>query len=365
MLSNRHSLACRVYDSETRKSRAGQAAQRALEIDPNLPEAHAALGRYYDFCQSDYERALEHYIRAEELSPNNPLILVGMALARDRLGLWDEGVVLAERAVDIDPLNERVLRLSALLLSLGRRHEDAEQRIDQAIAAAPDMSEPYLQKWTIHWNWHGPSPESRRVLETLPTHIADVDGVWAQQELGERRYEAALERLSHCPGPGCPGPDQPLLFYLMPPEASLHPLLSECFCYREMNEPGRAREKCDQARLDLDGKLAGTPDVPIIQSWLGLAYAFLGRTEEAVSHGERAVSMFPSIYAAGGDTCYTHLAITYATVGEHEAAIDTIETLLSVPKGLTKATLRLHPFWDPLRDHPRFAEILEKYGEEQ
>jgi len=52
---------------------------------------------------------------------------------------------------------------------------------------------------------------------------------------------------------------------------------------------------------------------------------------------------------------------SYALVGELEAAIDQIEYLLSIPRLLTVDWLRLHPFCDPLRDHPRFQALLEEY----
>jgi hypothetical protein len=48
-------------------------------------------------------------------------------------------------------------------------------------------------------------------------------------------------------------------------------------------------------------------------------------------------------------------------VGEPEAAIDQIEYLLSIPSSLTVGWLRVHPYWDPLRDHPRFQALLEEY----
>jgi hypothetical protein len=58
------------------------------------------------------------------------------------------------------------------------------------------------------------------------------------------------------------------------------------------------------------------------------------------------------------------LAMTFSWLGQVDAALDQIEHLLSIPSPLTVAILRTHPDWDPLRDHPRFAEILEKYADQ-
>ena len=63
-----------------------------------------------------------------------------------------------------------------------------------------------------------------------------------------------------------------------------------------------------------------------------------------------------------GATQLENLARVYARVGEPELAIDTLETLLSMPAPVSLAMLRLDPTWAPLRDHPRFAELEEEYG---
>jgi hypothetical protein len=57
-----------------------------------------------------------------------------------------------------------------------------------------------------------------------------------------------------------------------------------------------------------------------------------------------------------------NLALIYTRVGEVELAIDELDYLLSIPSKFSVSVLRLDPRWDPLRDHPRFQELLEKYG---
>jgi serine/threonine-protein kinase len=59
------------------------------------------------------------------------------------------------------------------------------------------------------------------------------------------------------------------------------------------------------------------------------------------------------------------MAEIYARVGEYEKAIDRLEYLLSVPAMISVPLIRIDPLWDPLRDHPRFQRLLEKYFGDQ
>jgi len=54
--------------------------------------------------------------------------------------------------------------------------------------------------------------------------------------------------------------------------------------------------------------------------------------------------------------------VIYTMVGEYDSALDEIEYLLSILSFVAVPTLRLDPLWAPLRDHPRFQALLEKYA---
>jgi hypothetical protein len=54
------------------------------------------------------------------------------------------------------------------------------------------------------------------------------------------------------------------------------------------------------------------------------------------------------------------LAVIYAQVGEANRAIDLVAELLETPNGPTIGSLRIEREWDPLRDNPRFQELLGK-----
>ena len=59
-----------------------------------------------------------------------------------------------------------------------------------------------------------------------------------------------------------------------------------------------------------------------------------------------------------GDGRVAGLALIYTLVGNVEAAIDQLELLVSIPSEFTTYRLRLDPTYDPLREHPRFQELI-------
>jgi tetratricopeptide (TPR) repeat protein len=96
-------------------------------------------------------------------------------------------------------------------------------------------------------------------------------------------------------------------------------------------------------------------------SVLGIAHAALGANEKALSAGRRAVEVLPVTKdAMTGAEVMRNLAITYAWIGQNDLAIKELEALLPLYGPISYGQLRLHPWWDPLRDDPRFETIVEE-----
>ena len=116
----------------------------------------------------------------------------------------------------------------------------------------------------------------------------------------------------------------------------------------------------DSARSILEARIQQRPDDERYRSALGIAYAGLGRKEEAIREGELAVELLPmSKEAWRGAYRAEDLARIYTMVGEYDAAIDQLEILLAVPSITAVGMLRIDPTWNPLRGHPRFQRLVE------
>ena len=118
----------------------------------------------------------------------------------------------------------------------------------------------------------------------------------------------------------------------------------------------------ERARLILEKALAEGPEDSRYHASLGLAYAYLGRKEEAVREGRRAVELYPmSRNAFEAPRGYWNLAAICTVAGEYEEAVRQLEYLMSIPCGnvYSPALLRIDPQWDPLRAHPGFQALLK------
>ncbi|MDP9291646.1 MAG: hypothetical protein M3O82_04695 [Verrucomicrobiota bacterium] len=120
-----------------------------------------------------------------------------------------------------------------------------------------------------------------------------------------------------------------------------------------------AQKAFEDARTEVEAVVRAQPDYGPPICVLGMIDAALGRKEDAIREGKRAVELLPvDRDAINGIHIMKHLAVTYAWSGEKDRAIDQIMTTLRLPTDLSYGQLKLHPFWDALRDDQRFEKIV-------
>ena len=124
-----------------------------------------------------------------------------------------------------------------------------------------------------------------------------------------------------------------------------------------------ARKKYEAARVLIENRIQAGPEDARYHSALGIAFAGLGRKQDAIREGLKAVEIMPiSKEAFGGAYRLEDLARIYAMVGEQDRALDMLERLMSIPIDLGAAALNLDPSWKSLRNHPKFQELVRRYA---
>jgi hypothetical protein len=94
---------------------------------------------------------------------------------------------------------------------------------------------------------------------------------------------------------------------------------------------------------------------------LGLIDAGLGRKEEALREGRRAVELLPvEKDAIKGAFMIRYLAMIAAWVGDKDLACEQLATIIRSSAGPSYGVLKLLPYWDPLRGDPRFEKLVEE-----
>ena len=98
---------------------------------------------------------------------------------------------------------------------------------------------------------------------------------------------------------------------------------------------------------------------PRLRSQLAVIDALLGKKEDAILNGRRAVELLPVTRdAVDGPGVLQNLAVVYAWTNQPELAFETLEGLAKTPAGIYYGNLKLDPYWEPLRRDPRFEKLL-------
>jgi serine/threonine protein kinase/Tfp pilus assembly protein PilF len=356
MLSRVHSLLWWLYYDRTpdRVALAKAAVDRAVVLQPENPDVHAALGYYYYWCHLDYDRAQTEFAVVLKGRPSDNDVLLGTGFVLRRQGKFREAVATLTQAAELEPQHAtRWLNLgetSALI----RDFAQAERSLDRSIALTPDWARPYGLKARYALRLAGDVARARVPLSRAAslTLREDRDVAYASILLAlfGRDYQAGLNDLSLESHETF---DNQLWFI---PKALLQAQLCSLLGQREAQlSHYRAAVKLLEARV------RSAPDDARFHGSLGIAYAGVGRKADAIREGRQALALLPvSKDAYRGPLHVEEMARIYAMVGERDAAVEQLEYLMSIPFDLGPAGLRADPTWDTLRDHPRFQKLVSR-----
>jgi TolB-like protein/Tfp pilus assembly protein PilF len=346
------------YDHTRARLAAAEAAvQEAFRIRPNAGEAHYVRAWHLYNGYLDYEGALAELEVARRSLPNSPGIFFLMGCIQRRQGRWEESTRNLERALELDPRNVNTLYNIADSCALLRRYAEQKSKFDRILTIEPNNLGAKAERAFVEVDWKA---------DTRPLHQL-IDEVWATNPgampkvydsdarlvcaLAERDVAAAKDAL-------LTSDEIPL------GGDAVHftRTFVEGVIARMTNDEQKARLAFTAARTQQEKAVQAQPDYGPAWCLLGVIDAALGRKEEALREGRRAVELLPvKKDSINGMVMIEYLAVIAAWVGEKDLACEELATAVHCPSSgidLSYGKLKLMPFWDPLRGEPCFEKIV-------
>jgi serine/threonine protein kinase/RNA polymerase subunit RPABC4/transcription elongation factor Spt4 len=343
----------RIEHTPERRALGDAAVNEAVRIRPDLPEVHLALAAHLYTCYRDFERARVQVAIAAQALPNNPDLLRLTAEIDQVQGHWEKATTGLEKAATLDPRNPDVLGDLADHYMYLRRYHDYQRILDRLIELAPDQPANRLCK--ALGSFFGKAD--------LGDAVAAYEAVWPsiKDDLGEipwrvhlamcaRDFATAEDILSKTSS-------EEIFFFGASVPRRIWVLWLELI---KGNHP--TIEQFGAAREQLYRKVEADPTDPFLLSSLALADVALGRKEEAVQEGQRAMGMRPvSEDGKDGPMIAMKAVLVYVWANQPDLAFEQLNILIQVPRPgncLNYGDLKTNPGWDPLRKDPRFDKLL-------
>jgi serine/threonine-protein kinase len=331
------------------KVKSKAAVDKAYELEPGSPAVQMALGYYYYYGNHEFKRALGYFEMVSHSRPNDIDALNAMAFIQRRLGGWEEAAALLEKAAELNPLHVPSTTELGITLVTMRQYDKAERLLDRAIFLGSQEENAHVFKIMLYLLRDGDVESAQKTLleaskEVAPTRLGfELHGFPLARILADT-YAGLLR-------------DVPPEEYESADTALFHIGLAEM--YHQLGQEEKARDYWRQEQSHLES--ARNPVFQYdIELCLALAYAGLGRKDDAIRLAKKALTKDPLETDAFLGTFRIQMAaLVFVRTGLYGDAIDQLEVLLSVPSETSRALLRIDPAWDPLRDNPRFQKLLE------
>jgi serine/threonine protein kinase/tetratricopeptide (TPR) repeat protein len=321
-------------------------AARAQALEPDLPDAHAALGQLHYFCDRDVPSAIAETEAAIMGAPGDATARLFLGQMRTMLGRMDEGIADLDAALAIDPRSYLVAIEVAGELARVRRFAEAARACDRARQIEPgDVHGLALCALIPVWRGGDLGPASH-VLDVLPAELpTGGDGAWSLLQLLALFPERALA-LAESGRLGEPFSQSPLI-----------PRGWVVGCAQAaLGREGAARLAFAPTLPQLEARAQAAPRDVLARFFLARAYAGVGQVREALREARRAADQARDAgREASGQRLLAEVA---AAAGAKDEAVAALAQALVRPDGLvTPASVQVDPRFAALRGMPSFRDL--------
>ncbi|HZE64818.1 MAG TPA: hypothetical protein VE056_13120, partial [Pyrinomonadaceae bacterium] len=232
------------------------------------------------------------------------------------------------------------------------RYAEEKSVLDRALAIAPGDVDTKVARASVEFHWKADTRSLHQTIDSIrvtnPAALPNIANDWLSCALAERDVAAAEDALNAFG-------EIPLTDYAV----HFNRPLMEGVIARMTNDDQTARAAFTVARVEQEKAVQAQPNYGPPLCVLGLIDAGLGRKEQALREGRRAVELLPAEKdAINGPLMIAYLAMIAAWVGEKDLACEQLAIAVRPPSTMSYGQLKLLPFWDPLRKDPCFEKIV-------
>jgi serine/threonine protein kinase len=341
--------------TSARLALAEAAVQAASRLRPDAAETHLARAWNLYWGYLDYEDALAELELARPALPNASQILELTGYIQRRQGRWGQSTQNLKRAIELDARNLFTLEQLAITYGCLRRYAEAKSILERVLTIAPDNAVAKAVRATAEMHSTADTRPLHQIIDSIRTTnaaaIPKIANYWLHCALAERDAASARDAL--------------IAFGANPITQTFNVRFSrpviDGVIARMTKDDLKAHAAFSVARAEQEKIVLAQPNHGPALCVLGLIDAGLGRKEEALREGRRAVELLSvKKDAFEGPAMVEFLAIIAAWVGESDLACEQLTAALRTPGHLNYGELKLMPYWDPLRGDPRFQKILEE-----
>lgn len=339
-----------VDHTPARLARARAALEQAIRIAPEAGETYLVRSNEYK-RNGDLDRASELLEQASKALPGNSEVFLSLAQLERKRGHWNEAVRDWEKARELDPRGASIPNgLCDMYYSL-REYTKSDQVADAAIAAFPKGPGYFQAAKVQNALGRGDVKAARTALAALPpgwdpsgyASLLQVEIAVADRNYAEVAHLSETRKKENVIGQF----GEAISFM-------------EALVARKQGDTTRAKSILVTMHESAEADLRNRPDDIFSLCHLARIDAYLGRKEEALREGERAMELKPiSSDAVAGPEPVATMAEICMVIGDHDRAIQLLSEVAKIPYGPAYGDL-LNPWWDDLRDDPRFQKIVSE-----
>ncbi len=336
--------------SKENLSKAKHYLDKALASAPELKEIQIQEALFYYNCERDYLKSLEIFKKLEKRYPNDEAIFANTGYVYRRMGEFEKSLEYNNLAISINPSDWLYWYNASITYQVLRDFKNAEYYNQKAIQLNPSFPILYLLLFDLYLKT-GQIRKAENLLFLQKKQIGDPYYFMLQA-----RMEFLTRNQSRAAQSALLIPEEDFLFQ----NFAVSKNLDLGLIFHTSNNSSKAKEHFAYARNFFLEKINDSKNDWRLYSCLSMACAGLGLREEALKAIAKADELQNlTIDAFAGLDPQKNLITAFILLKEYDEALLRLDQIVGFSGYLiTVEELKLHPIWDPVREHPKFREII-------